>query len=289
MSNEADGSGKTPRRKEPFPWFKFRVARVLSEPGVMAVWSNSAALAAMMRLAVYSWGSGPIPDAALDAVCGDRGAADLLRAVLLRRDESGNWTLPWLEAERAEAVKVSSEQALRRRSFHQRSTSGEPVVDQRTTNRQDKTRGEKKREEKTGGTPPKSPPLADARLGSEKASRGGTEVTRWWDSEFLRTHGTAYVWVRTGKDGRGCPDAIVLGQLQKQGRPVDEIKERITTFLERGFESGNTWEIENATPTVFVKRYGVLGTQVKKLTATERKLAELQSYATAPKEDPFTP
>lgn len=81
---------------------------------------------------------------------------------------------------------------------------------------------------------------------------GGTELTRWWDTEWTRTRPAPFDWVRSGKAG-GCPDAIALGQLQQQF-PIDEIKRRITRYL----NSSDLFDGKTATPRMFKSKYATL-------------------------------
>jgi hypothetical protein len=97
--------------------------------------------------------------------------------------------------------------------------------------------------------------------------RGGTELTRWWDTEYQRTRGVPFDWVQSvRKDGKlgGCPDAIMLANLAKQFDP-EEIKVRITRYL----ESPSLFDAQTASPRMFQRAYATLAVQVRPLSKAQ--------------------
>ena len=112
--------------------------------------------------------------------------------------------------------------------------------------------------------------------GSERVPRrGGTELTRWWDSEYQRTRGVAFDWVATMRNGKrgASPDAVALGNLQGQF-PVDEIKRRITRFC----ESKDPFEVKNCTPRIFASRYATHAVSLQARSKSESSLDAVDSF-----------
>lgn len=255
----------------PLPWFKIHPGDLLTGRGVARALGDDLGAGALMRFLLYSHQHGSVRESELEAVCGPGAAA--LRPCL-EVDAGGNLVLPYLERMRREAEEFRSTRAAAgRASANKRQHKSTRVQHKRTHVNQDSTVQNSTEE------PENKPTRAGARGGS------GTPLTQWWDAEFERTRGVPYRWVRTGKDGKGCPDAVALGGLQKQGFPPDEIRERITVFLERGLANGDTWEFQNATPRLFASRYATLGTQVKKLNKADAQVAEILRQTAEPARD----
>jgi hypothetical protein len=122
---------------------------------------------------------------------------------------------------------------------------------------------------KLGGRPQKPrKPRSEPRTEPSRFSRfSGSDLTRWWDTEYQRTRGVAFDWVRSARrDGSlgGCPDAIVLANLAKQFDPED-IKRRITRYL----ESPSLFDAQTASPRMFQRAYATLAVEVRPLPKTQ--------------------
>lgn len=188
MPDAAHATPRPARRKDPFPWFKFRVAEILASPGVAMVWGDTEALAAMMRFAAHSWMTGPVPDSDLEAVCGSAAGAAKIRSLLLEACEGG-WRMRWLEQARTDADRTSREQSERRRGQHV-STHTDPGQPRSTADNpgatpvDHETRRDETREEKSRSQPPLPPSGADTKARTRSARRVPAEP---WESVLERS------------------------------------------------------------------------------------------------------
>lgn len=261
MQDDEDRSAtRTRRKKDPFPWFKFRVAEILAHPGVAMVWGDNDALAAMMRFAAHSWLTGPIADEALEAVCGSAAGANKLRALLLERCDGG-WRMRWLEAARSEADRTSKDQS-ERRSGRPGSTPVNPGQP-RSSDADHKTRREETREEESEK---KSGEKRARASRAPKAERGGgTPSTRHWDAEWSRTRPVAWSWQ--------AKDFAALGKcLELAGGDHAEVCRRISILL----ASSDGFHLKAASPGLLLSQWPNLGFQVVKPNKASEGASEIQ-------------
>ena len=260
MQDDEDRSApRTRRKKDPFPWFKFRVAEILAHPGVAMVWGDNDALAAMMRFAAHSWLTGPIADESLAAVCGSEAGAAKLRALLLERCDGG-WRMRWLEAARSEADRTSKDQS-ERRSGRPGSTQVNPGQP-RSSDADHKTRREETRQDKREKKRGEESARASR---APKAERdGGTPSTRHWDAEWSRTRPTPWSWQPK--------DFAALGKcLELAGGDHDEVCRRISILL----GSSDQFHLKAATPGLLLSQWPNLGFEVRAQSKGERAVSDV--------------
>ena len=113
--------------------------------------------------------------------------------------------------------------------------------------------------------------------GTRRSAPGGSDLTRFWDSEWVRTRlGQTFAWER--------PDAVAMAACLKLAKnDPAEVHRRITTML----DSQDHWIAENASPRIlrsYWNRFGV--TVLSKSAARQAELNAILTRMETPNDSP---
>ena len=283
-----DPTTSIPARQGLLPWAQTPWTRIFANPAFSLASSVPELARAMWLLAAHNWTTGPADDSWAMSMGVDPGHLLRLTSMGLYRD---GWLL-WMKDAREGAERYSSQQRDRvcKRYVHRGSTVELP----KATNNKDK---EKKKEKNISTSPPSespslhvevlpshSPPSAgedqtpepelrgveDPGSSKPKATGRGTPLTRYWDSEWLRTRGVPYAWTRQ--------DAICLAKCaQLASQDQQEVERRIQALL----GSPDRFNAENATPRLLLSKWNSFAVKVAgpqkgaKATARDAMLSRL--------------
>jgi uncharacterized protein YdaU (DUF1376 family) len=150
-----------------------------------------------------------------------------------------------IERRRVGAVKTNTARwGAKAENVAQRSHSESPPISKRGEEREMRVEAEKK----------------PARV---RGSRGGTDLTRFWDAEWDRTRmGVKFDWA--------VADAVALAACAKKDGGADEVKRRITKLL----ESSDGWDLKHASPKELRRKWNELSIEVRQTTLRERIFAQ---------------
>lgn len=184
MPNENDRSAApTGRKREALAWFPIHIARLMTTRGYLRIVGDDAALAALMRFMAHSWIHGSVDPQELESVCG--AGSEALSRHMLVQDDSGNWTLPYLEdcrteqdLKRVERAEAGRKGGLAKLSSAKHSYSS---AKQNEANPSEERRVEERREERSDSAPTERLPsptgeAAPAKKKPEKEPRKGEHV-----------------------------------------------------------------------------------------------------------------